>query len=36
MKGKISTTAQQKKWIPIETMNIFGDSLKQKDKCVDR
>jgi hypothetical protein len=36
MTGKISTTARQKKWIPIESMNIFGYSLKQKDKCVDR
>jgi hypothetical protein len=36
MTGKISATARQKKWIPIETMNIFGDSLKQKDKCVYR
>jgi hypothetical protein len=36
MTGKISTTAPQKKWIPIETMNIFGDSLKQKDKFIDR
>jgi hypothetical protein len=36
MTGKISTTAWQKKWIPIETMNILGDSLKNKDKCVDR
>jgi hypothetical protein len=36
MTGKISTTARQKKWIPLENMNTFGDSLKKKDKCVDR